>query len=43
MAALVLLGLQIAIRIREIRQPGITGNREMEKQMREAAKMMEFE
>ena len=35
LAALVLLGLQIATRIREIRQPGITGNREMEKQMRE--------
>ena len=34
-AALVLLGLQIAARIREIREPGITGNREMEKQMRE--------
>ena len=34
-AALVLLGLQIATRIREIREPGIKGNREMEKQMRE--------
>ena len=35
LAALLLLGLQIAARIREIREPGITGNREMEKQMRE--------
>ena len=33
LAALLLLGLQIAARIREIREPGITGNREMEKQM----------
>ena len=35
LAALVLLGLQIAARIREIREPGIKGSREMEKQMRE--------
>ena len=35
LAALLLLGLQIAARIREIREPGIKGNREMEKQMRE--------
>ena len=35
LAALVLLGLQIATRIREIREPGIKGNREIEKQMRE--------
>ena len=35
LAALLLLGLQIVARIREIREPGITGNREMEKQMRE--------
>ena len=35
LATLVLLGLQIATRVREIREPGIRGNREMEKQMRE--------
>ena len=35
LAALVLLGLQIAARIREIREPGIKGSREIEKQMRE--------
>ena len=35
LAALLLLGLQIAARIREIREPGIKGSREIEKQMRE--------
>ena len=35
LAALVLLGLQIAARIQDIREPGIAGDREMEKQMRD--------